>query len=237
MKKVSLSTQPLIPPFPLSVPLELRRTPRAHRISIRVDLARTCVVLVVPIRASEKRALDFLAANEKWLKQRLAQIPSVRPFAPGETVPVLGALHRIEGDATTLRGIVTRHEGTIVVPGAPEHLPRRLTEYLKAEARREIGARARIKAATLDRTIKALSLRDTRTRWGSCNASGRLGFSWRLIFAPEYVLDYVVAHEVAHLAELNHSPRFWKLCASLTEDAPSARAWLQQHGSELHRYG
>jgi predicted metal-dependent hydrolase len=126
----------------------------------------------------------------------------------------------------------------VIVPGAPEHLPRRLTDFLKAEARREIAARAAAKAATLGRPIAALTLRDTRSRWGSCSRSGRVAFSWRLILAPEWVLDYVVAHEVAHLAELNHGPRFWTACAGLTDsDVKTARAWLKRHGAELHAYG
>ena len=112
----------------------------------------------------------------------------------GAVVPVLGVPHVVRGDPSRLRGLVTRHEGVLIVPGAPEHLARRLTDYLKAEAKREIAARARIKADRVGRSISEVALRDTRSRWGSCNSAGRLGFSWRLVFAPDYVLDYVVAH-------------------------------------------
>jgi predicted metal-dependent hydrolase len=151
---------------------------------------------------------------------------------------VLGIPHLIRGDAGRLRGLPARFDGTITVPGAPDHLPRRLTDFLKAEAKREIGTRARAKAARLGRPVAAVTVRDTRSRWGSCSGAGRLAFSWRLIMAPEYVLDYVVAHEVAHLREMNHGPRFWKLCAQLTESDPkAARAWLKRHGGALHAYG
>ena len=113
-----------------------------------------------------------------------------------------------------------------------------MTDFLKAEARREIGVRARAKAGQLGMPIKAIALRDTRTRWGSCSRKGGLTFSWRLILAPEFVLDYVVAHEVAHLKEMNHGPRFWALCESLTTaDAKVARAWLRANGGALHAYG
>jgi predicted metal-dependent hydrolase len=231
------SAELIEPPFPLPIPLELRRSPRARRLSLRLDPARNRAVLTVPRSIARARAIDFLARHEGWLKARIASLPPQRPFGDDAIVPVLGVPHRIVGDATSLRGRIRREGAIITVPGAPEHLARRLTDYLKEEARREIGGRARAKAASLGCRIAALSLRDPRSRWGSCSAGGRLGFSWRLILAPEFVLDYVVAHEVAHLAEMNHGPRFWKLCAGLTGDAPAARAWLKRHGPELHRYG
>ncbi len=201
-------------------------------------MARGRVVLTAPRTVGRRQATDFLIRHEGWLKARLENMPAARPFAHGAIVPVMGVPHRIEGDATRLRGLVERKDGTLVVRGAAEHLPRRLADFLKNEARREIESRARAKAAMLGRPIAAVTLRDTRSRWGSCSHTGRLAFSWRLILAPEFVLDYVVAHEVAHLAELNHGPRFWKLCAQLTQsDTKSARAWLKRHGAELHAYG
>ena len=230
--------EPLTLPFHLPIPLELRCSPRAKRLSLRIDLARRLVVLVTPRALAQRHALSFLIRHEDWLRARLAQMPPTQPFVDGGAVPLLGTVHTIRGDRSTLRGRVTCDAGTIVVPGAPEHLPRRLTEFLKTKAKHEIGSRARAKAEILGRAIKAITLRDTRSRWGSCNASGRLSFSWRLILAPEFVLDYVVAHEVAHLAELNHGPRFWKYCASLTATDPEkAKSWLRAHGAELHRYG
>jgi predicted metal-dependent hydrolase len=232
------ATEILQPPFPLPVPLELRRSRRANRISLRIDMARGRVVLVTPHRVARRHALDFLGRQETWLRARLAQLPTSLPFADGATIPILGIPHRIVGDPTRLRGVVKRGDGFIWIPGAPEHLPRRLTDYLKAEAKHEITARARIKAAATGRGFTALTLRDTRSRWGSCNSAGRLAFSWRLILAPEDVLDYVVAHEAAHLVEMNHGAEFWKLCASLTASDPKAcRAWLKTHGAELHAYG
>jgi predicted metal-dependent hydrolase len=228
----------IAPPFPLSMPLEFRSSGRARRLSLRVDIARGRVILVAPRSVSRGQALDFLNRNEGWLRARLKQAPKSLPFADDGIVPILGVPHRIKGDSTRLRGVVAKRDGVVIVPGGAEHLPRRLADFLKAEARREIGQRAAAKSAELGRPIAAVTLRDTRTRWGSCNAKGRIAFSWRLILAPEFVLDYVVAHEVAHLAELNHGPRFWKLCAGLTNsDIKTARAWLKRHGGELHAYG
>ncbi len=220
------------------MPLEFRRSARARRISLKVDHARSRVVLTAPPSVSRRHALDFLTRHEGWLTTHVAQLPPTLPFADGATVPVLGVPHLIRNDRSRLRGLPTRAGGTITIPGAPEHLTRRLTDYLKTEAKREIGGRAQAKAAALGRPIAAVTLRDTRSRWGSCSGAGRLAFSWRLILAPEFVLDYVVAHEVAHLKEMNHGVRFWRLCASLTDaDPKTARAWLKRNGAALHAYG
>lgn len=228
----------LTPPFDLPMPLEYRRSPRARRVSLRLDLAGGKIVLTAPLSLAQRHAVEFLVRHEGWLRARLAQAPAHRPFAPGVIVPILGIDHVIEGDSSTLRGRVTRGDNIVIVPGAAEHLPRRLTEFLKAEARREIAPRARAKAQSRGLTVAAVALRDTRSRWGSCTRAGRISYCWRLILAPEFVLDYVVAHEVAHLAEMNYGPRFWRLCAELTQSDPAeARAWLRRHGPELHRYG
>jgi len=139
-------------------------------------------------------------------------------------------------DPRARRG-VWRGPGTIVVSGQAEHLGRRLGDFLKREARQEITRRARDKATRIDRRVGRISLRDTRSRWGSCSSRGDMNFSWRLILTPDFVLDYVVAHEVAHLVELNHSRRFWKLTAELTAEMERAKNWLSREGALVHRYG
>ena len=116
-------------------------------------------------------------------------------------------------------------------------MARRVRDFLMAEARRELGERARAKAERIGARVAAVTIRDTRSRWGSCSATGRLSFSWRLILTPEPVLDYVVGHEVAHLREMNHSPRFWALCAELTAEVAGPRVWLKANGARLLRYG
>jgi predicted metal-dependent hydrolase len=225
-------------PFAVPVPLEFHRSPTARRISLRLDVAAGKAVLVAPYQVSRRQAVDFLQRHRGWLAAKAAQMPARHAFADGVTIPVLGIPHQVRGNPSRLRGLVQRQGGVVEVPGASEHLPRRLTDYLKKEAKREIVARAQIKAAKLGRPIAAVTLRDQRSRWGSCTASGRLAFSWRLVMAPEWVLDYVVAHEVAHLAELNHGPKFWRICAELTEADPKvARAWLKQNGAGLHLLG
>lgn len=218
------------------VPLELSRHPRARRISLRLNQAGDGVRLVLPRRTPVHEAVAFAERNAGWILKHLEQMPARVAFADGAVIPVLGEEHVIVHDRSARCG-VSRDGGVIRVSGLSEHLPRRIVDFLRREARAEIGTRAREKATRVDRRIGRLSLRDTRSRWGSCNADGDLNFCWRLILAPEHVLDYVVAHEVAHMVHLNHSARFWKLAGTLTQDMPRAKAWLERHGAQLWRYG
>ena len=135
------------------------------------------------------------------------------------------------------RGGVWREDGGLLVSGYAEHVERRVRDFLKAEARREMSERAFAKARQIDRPIASLTLRDTRSRWGSCTPDGALSLSWRLVLAPLEVLDYVVAHEVAHLAHMNHGQRFWALTAKLTDQVEGPQRWLRDNGARLLRYG
>ncbi|ACJ00743.1 M48 family metallopeptidase [Rhodospirillum centenum] len=221
-------------------PLELRLSPRARRLSLRVDAARELVQVVAPAGVGDAEIARFVGRHLDWVRGRLAAIPPRLPFADGALVPILGVPHRIRhdpGHRGAPRPLAGPEGPELRVGGGAEFLSRRVREWLKAEARRRLAERARAKAAGLGATVTAVSVRDTRSRWGSCSAGGRLSFSWRLILAPEPVFDYVVAHEVAHLREMNHSARFWALCASLTAEVDGPRAWLKAHGAGLHRYG
>jgi predicted metal-dependent hydrolase len=218
------------------VPLELSRHPRARRITLRLNAAGDGVQMVLPRRTPVSEAVTFAERNGAWILRHLARVPARVPFADGAVIPLMGENHVIS-HAPEGRSGVLRADGIIRVSGQPEHLARRVGDFLKREARQEIGSRARAKAESIDRRVGRLSLRDTRSRWGSCNSDGDLNFSWRLILAPEPVLDYVVAHEVAHMVHLNHSKRFWKLAGSLTPDMDGAKAWLTRNGAQLWRYG
>ncbi|ALG69734.1 hypothetical protein VY88_11685 [Azospirillum thiophilum] len=222
----------------LPMPLELRESARATRMTLRVDAGRGLVQVVVPVGVSESDARQFVGRHDGWLRARLAAMPPSLPFADGAGVPYLGVEHVIRHDPA-LRGPTRIEEGALLVGGQPEHVARRIRDFLVAEARRELSARARAKAATIGARVAAVTIRDTKSRWGSCSSTGRLSFSWRLILTPEPVLDYVVGHEVAHLREMNHSARFWALCASLTAglDVEWPRSWLKANGTRLLRYG
>lgn len=226
------------------VPLALRISPRARRLTLRVDPASGGLVLTLPEGLPLQRGLEFVERQSGWIAGRLAQLPQRVPFAEGSMVPILGVEHRI-CHAPWARGAVWR-EGTLLwVAGGAEHLPRRVSDYLKTEARKQLSRRAREKAARLqalspDRTARPLgriTVRETVSRWGSCSARGDLSFCWRLVLAPEGVLDYVVGHEVAHLVHMDHSPAFWRLCHRLADETDSARLWLRRNGGRLQRYG
>lgn len=222
----------------LAEPVHVRRSTRAKRLTLRVSHRLGGVELVIPRRVSRKKAAEFARKYVDWIAERQSAVPDRVVFEHGAVIPVFGADHEIIHAADApLRGLVRRHEGRVHVPGLPEHLPRRLTDYLKKETRAVITGLADEKAAMIDKRITGVSLRDPRTRWGSCSSEGRLSFSWRLVFAPEHVLDYVVAHEVAHLEHMDHSKDFWRLCASLCSDYHAGRAWLKHNGASLHRFG
>ena len=218
------------------VPVDLALHPRARRITLRVDKARGTLRLTLPPGVSESEGLRFAARQQAWLRRRLAELPQAVPFADGAQIPVLGEPHRIRHAPDARRG-VWRAGGEIWVSGEADHLARRVRDYLKREARREIGARAAPLAAQIGRRHGRITIRDTASRWGSCSARGDLSFSWRLILAPDRVLQYVVAHEVAHLAQMNHSPRFWAVVDRLIDDVETPKAWLRRHGGSLMRYG
>ena len=218
--------------------LVVKHNRRAKRLSLRVDVKRQRVVLTFPASATWRQAHDFVGMQQDWILTQLMDVTqNVIPLTEGVTLPVLGVQHEIASTGK-LRGTAYREAGKLYVSGTPEHVERRVQDYLKKEARFEISWRAREKAEQIDKTISRIRIGDTTSRWGSCSSGGVLSFSWRLILAPETMLDYVVAHEVAHLEYMDHSKAFWALCDELTEsDVPTCRRWFKQNGAELFTYG
>jgi predicted metal-dependent hydrolase len=221
----------------LGAPLAVRRSPRARHIALRIDAARRGVELVLPRGISARNGLAFLAARRHWIAARLAQLPRPVPFVEGAVVPVFGIPHRIRREPDPLAPPVAIVAGEIRVRGAPQHLARRVRDHLARTVRQELACRARPLASRIGRSVARVGVREMRSRWGSCSGSGNLSFCWRLVFAPDSVVDYVVAHEVAHLAEMNHGPRFWQLVRRLMPENAAARAWLKRHRDSLFCYG
>ncbi len=220
----------------MAVPLLVRRNRQARRILTRIDATTGSVVLVLPPGASEAQGHEFLYKQAGWLLRRLSELPARIPFTDGAMIPFRGQAHRICQQPTEPKS-VRRVKGIIEAGGRPDTLSQRLDAWLRAEARSMITSLATEKAAAIGRKPFAVNIRDQKSRWGSCSSSGRLSFNWRLIMAPHQILDYVVAHEAAHLAEMNHSEKFWAIVGRLTDDAGQARNWLKRHGAGLHRYG
>ena len=218
------------------VPLALRRSKRARRMLLKLDLRTGGIELVLPNRASAAQGLRFVEQQQAWIARRMASLPPRIRFEDGAEVPVLGSPCRIRHQPGR-RGSVWLENAEIHVAGGAEHINRRVTDWFKDQARKQLGQRARAAAARLGKPVGRVTVRDTDSRWGSCSAAGTLSFSWRLLLAPEWVLDYVVAHEVAHLAEMNHGRRFWALVGMLHADIEAPRAWLRANGAALHRYG
>jgi predicted metal-dependent hydrolase len=218
------------------VPLVFKQNSRARRIILRLDYGTSRIIVVLPKRTSRDEGKRFALSNKDWIEERLDQLHEPVPFLHGATIPFLGAPHRIR-HRPHARGVVWCEQEEIHVAGHEEHVPRRVQDWLKIEAKREIEQRAIQKAEAIGKKIKKITIRDTKSRWGSCTSEGELAFSWRLIFAPRHVMDYVIAHEVAHLKEMNHGPRFWKLCSEICRSVEPARLWLENNGTDLYRYG
>jgi predicted metal-dependent hydrolase len=222
---------------PVAVLVRVSTRARSYRLSLP-HIGQP--VLTVPPTGRWRDAEAFLLRQTGWLAVRLRRQPGPVAFAEGETIPLRGDMHRIVATGK-LRGTVTfaeeGEEKLLLVPGDPEHRARRLTDWLKAEAARDLSQRCAIHAATLGVSVVSIAMRSQATRWGSCSSTGRLNFNWRLVLAPPHVLDYVAAHEVAHLVEMNHSPAFWRACARALPEMDKGRAWLKAHGRELMAYG
>ena len=213
-----------------------RRHASARRLVLRLNPEGTAAIVTVPKGVSRAAALDFARRSSDWLAARLAQRGAPIPLQPGRHVPLHGEDHEIRHIAS-LRGAVTFDPAARVihVPGALPHVPRRLKDWLKTAAKAELVAASDKYARAMGVTFRRITLRDQRSRWGSCSASGELSYSWRLILTPPYVLDYVAAHEVAHLKHMNHGPAFWRLVLSHCRNASLAKKWLKAHGHGVHR--
>jgi len=218
-----------------SVPLLVRRHPQARRLILRIDEDGAGAVVTIPKWASFDEGVDMAARKSNWIKRQLAKRPEAVEFIDGIEVPYLGEPH-VLSHRPTGRG-VQRLDAEIVIAGREEHLRRRLTDWFKAQARSEVTTRAHDKARLIGKRVSKITIRDTRSRWGSCGSGGTLNFSWRLVMAPVHVLDYVVAHEVAHLEHRDHGAGFWALTDELTDRMGESREWLNAFGRDLHRYG
>jgi predicted metal-dependent hydrolase len=221
-----------------NVPLSVRRSRRARRLALRVDPTSPPefpVELILPRGVGLAEGMRFARDKQGWVARRLAALPPVVPLIDGTIIEFRGApliIRHIGGTG------LTRCDGeTLLVTGAIEHTSRRAKDWLRARAREALTERSHTIAARIHREVKKVRLGDPKTRWGSCAADGRLAYSWRLILTPDFVLDYVVAHEVAHLNHPNHGPRFWRLVEDLCPHCEAARAWLNRNGPRLLRYG
>jgi hypothetical protein len=216
--------------------VEWRRSSRARRVSLRIDPTGGAVVVTLPTRATRKAGMALLMGHAEWVSNRLAALPEAITFTEGAAIPIVGIPHRIRHDLSA-RGGAFLLDQELHVTGAPEFLSRRVRDFLRQEARRRLGALVSAKAALIGIVPKRVTMKDTTSRWGSCAPDKSLALSWRLVMAPAFVQDYVVAHEVAHLRHMNHGPNFWSLVDELTPHTKAAIPWLRAEGVRLLRIG
>ncbi|NRB33181.1 MAG: M48 family metallopeptidase [Rhodobacteraceae bacterium] len=224
-------TQHHLPEDP-SITLTLRRSGRARRMSLRVSHLDGRVTLTLPGHVSDREALAFASSKAEWIRGHLAKRRSEITVAPGVALPIDGQ-RRTVVSGPGRRPVLTGDQ--LVLPAHRAFGPV-AQAFLRDLARDRLTAASDHYARRLGRTFSRITLRDTRSRWGSCSSKGALMFSWRLILSPPDVLRYVAAHEVAHLAEMNHSPAFWAVVTRLYGPWEVQRRWLHDNGSALHAY-
>lgn len=226
-----------------TIDVTLRPNTRAKRIVLRLDKHGEGIVLTVPRGTSHSKAMEFAASQGAWIWQQLAKQPDMVKFGAGAVIPVRNIPHHITASNERRTPVWCEvlendnHPAALFVSGDEQHHQRRIKDWLKKQARSDLSEAAHSYADKMEQKITRISIRDTSSRWGSCSSDGALSFSWRLIFAPPFVLDYVAAHEVAHLSEMNHSERFWALVDAHCPATKPAKKWLKTNGRSLHRYG
>ncbi len=223
----------------ISPHLDVRISPRARRLALRLDTSRRKVCLVIPKRASLKNAYLFAYENRAWIQSKIESIPSGIPLCDGAVIPLLGreVTIRIERDDAYRLTDIKLENDVLSVKTRLEDIEPRILRFIKKLAAEEFLRMAQMKAALIGRKVENLTLRDMKTRWGSCSTDGRMALSWRLIFAPYEAYEYVISHEVAHLSHPNHGDRFWSLCEELSADFSTGHAWMRDHGTQLMRFG
>lgn len=214
--------------------VRVRRTPRAKRISLKVS-SHHGVELVLPMRASLRKAMGFTQEKHSWIAAQLSRLPDRRQFTPQSTIILFGKSFALQyqPDISCLPRL---NENSIQIGGTEALLHQNMKTYLKRLAKERFTPVAHDFAEKLGVKISNISVRDMRSRWGSCSIDGRISLCWRLVMAPEEVAAYVIAHEIAHLKVMDHSKRFWQVVESIYPDYKTPRTWLKQNGTALQIY-
>lgn len=215
-----------------SFQLEYKTHRRAKRMKLRYDAMKDCAVITMPPKSSEREAQKFAIRHISWLEEQRKSAPDRIFLAPGYFIPIEGVPYLIVHRADNT-GLVKQTDFEVLVGGDKAGFSKRLENYLKKIARQRIEPLAREMAQSIGQSFRRIQIRDTKSRWGSCSSSGTLSFSWRLIMCPDEIIEYVVAHEVSHIKEMNHSPAFWRVVDELVDDAKISRKWLKNEGQAL----
>lgn len=221
------------------LPVTIAENARATRLTLRIEPGGRGLKVTIPPHVSEAQVDQFIHKHRNWVATRIARLPQPVDVAPGSMVLYLGVEHRVV-HVNRLRGVVEAgffaQQPALFVPGDPARMGRKIGEFLKREARTRLDEAVSRHAAALGVRPRAIRITDTTSRWGSCSTTRTLSFSWRIVMAPPEVLDYLAAHEVAHLKEMNHSPAFWALVKQLCPGMKVHKTWLKHHGAALHAF-
>ncbi len=215
--------------------LKVVKNPRAKKLTLRIDSKERLPVLTIPRYCSQKKAIEFVENHRLWIKESLARLPEHKPFENGETISLFGK------DVTITHAPERRlgakiEDGRLLVSGDIEFLHRRVKDFIKKKAQSEFLRRSNKYAKKLGETINGVTIKDTKSRWGSCSSLNNLNYNWRIALAPDFVINYLMAHEVAHLRHPDHSQRFWHCVAGLCPDYTEGESWLKRHGKDLYLY-
>lgn len=223
----------------ISPRLKVQISPRARRMALRLDPKHRVMHLVVPKRASLRSAFKFAEENREWIREKLRALPRQVPFRDGAVLPVLGRDRQIVilyNETLKYTDIILRKDEIVVLTNKLDPSVR-IKRFLIDLAKEKITEMSYEKSSLIRRRISDIQVKDTKSRWGSCSEDGKISFSWRLIFAPPKAMDYVIAHEVAHLVHLDHSEAFWDVCEALSRDYETGKDWMRDNGHDLMRFG
>lgn len=219
----------------LNMDIKIIKSPKAKRLTLRIDAKERLPILTIPSRCSAKRAVEFVEMHRAWLEENLQKIPAVKHFENGEKISLMGKEYTINHCPQKRCGVMIE-EDNIVVSGSKEFLHRRICDFIKKKAQEQLLKKSQTLANKIGCRVNHVSIKDTKSRWGSCSSLENINYNWRICLAPKYVINYLVAHEVSHLLHQDHSREFWQCVKKLCPDAAKGRLWLKNYGKELYRY-
>ncbi len=219
----------------LNMDIKIIKSPKAKRLTLRIDAKERLPILTIPSRCSAKRAVEFVEMHRAWLEENLQKIPAIKHFENGEKISLMGKEYIINHCPQKRCGVMIE-EDNIIVSGSKEFLHRRICDFIKKKAQEQLLKKSQTLANKIGCHVNHVSIKDTKSRWGSCSSLENINYNWRICMAPKYVINYLVAHEVSHLLHQDHSREFWQCVKKLCPDAAKGRLWLKNYGKELYRY-
>ena len=216
-------------------PLKVTKSAQAKRLTLRIDGKSRQAVLSIPPRCTQKQAIKFVTEHQEWIIEHLQNLPQVKHFTSGENISFFGQEILIQ-HAPEKRWGARIEQGVLYVSGESEFTHRRVKDFIKKEAQKTFLLRSQKLASKIDCKVHDVVIKDTKSRWGSCSSLNNINYNWRLALAPKEVIDYIIAHEVSHLAHQDHSKEFWSCVKKLCPTYKIGQSWLKQHGKELYMF-